>query len=50
MIEDDNYTKLTDVIQMPDYTKNPFIPVDYGVHGIKDGDLLPNYNGGDGYA
>ena len=23
--QDDNYTKLTDVIQVPDYTKNPFI-------------------------
>ena len=25
VIEDDNYTKLTDVIQMPDHTKNPFV-------------------------
>ena len=26
--EDDNYTKLNDVILMPDYTKNPFVSVD----------------------
>ena len=26
--EDDNYTKLLDVILLSDYTKNTFVPVD----------------------
>ena len=44
MSEDDNYTKLNDVILMPDYTTNPF------VDGITDHASLPNYTGSDKYA
>ena len=50
MTEDANYTKLNDVIQVPDSTKNPFVHGDSEVAGIIDHDSLPNYKGGDGNA
>ena len=43
--EDDDYTKLLDVIFITDHTKNPFVPENYVVTSIADHDLLTNYIG-----
>ena len=48
MTEDDDYTKLLDVIFITDHTKNPFVPENYVVTSIADHTLLTNYIGFNG--